>query len=165
MFLWKLNPLFVVRNLNDKKMNILKRTLTPKSKWDLTKKYEGYTVGQLMEIHPSTLYWGYTHLEKIDFCEEVLEFFEKTYSTFERISKPSIDKEQFENFINGVVSYESMSYEKLKNLLTSKRVHGKPIPVRLLEVMRNKKVNRGVSLTNTNRTLSKVRLQSINHGH
>ena len=72
---------------------VSKRTLTKKSKWEFSRNYRGYTVEQIMEIHPITLYWGYTHLEKIDFNDEVLEFLKG-----KRVNKIPISPEVFDAY-------------------------------------------------------------------
>jgi hypothetical protein len=147
---------------------VSKRTLTKKSKWEFSKKYEGYTVEQIMEIHPITLYWGYTHLEKIDFNDEILEFLEDRYkNTFVKIIKPNIEKDQFQNLIGkfyGGKTLNSMSYLELKKLIAYKSINNIGISAGVFDAFRKSKSNRIATLTKRD-GITKASLARINQGH
>lgn len=145
---------------------VSKRTLTKKSKWEFSKKYEGYTVEQIMEIHPITLYWGYTHLEKIDFNDEILEFLEERYEdTFVKIIKPNIDKDQFENALKGFgKTLSSMNLIELKKLIAYKRINKIEISEEVLDAYRQAKSNRIATLTKKD-GVTKASLARKNQGH
>ena len=144
---------------------VSKRTLTKKSKWEFSKNYEGYTVEQIMEIHPITLYWGYTHLEKIDFNDEVLEFLKDRYGNyFVKIIKPNIDKDQFQNLMEGRNTLNKMSYMELKKLMNYKRVNKIPISSEVFDAYKEARSKRITALSKKDR-LSKEFLQRKNHGH
>ena len=145
---------------------VSKRTLTKKSKWEFSKKYEGYTVEQIMEIHPITLYWGYTHLEKIDFNDEILEFLEDRYkNTFLKIIKPNIDKDQFQNALKGFGKMlKTMSYLELKKLIAYKSINNIDISAEVFDAYRKSKSNRIATLTKKD-GITKESLARINQGH
>jgi hypothetical protein len=147
---------------------VSKRTLTKKSKWEFSKKYEGYTVEQIMEIHPITLYWGYTHLEKIDFNDEILEFLEDRYkNTFVKIIKPNIDKDQFQNLIGkfyGGKTLNSMNYLELKKAYNFRKAKNLDISNNLLDALKFAKINRIATLTK-NHGITKESLARKNQGH
>jgi hypothetical protein len=147
---------------------VSKRTLTKKSKWGFSKKYEGYTVEQIMEIHPITLYWGYTHLEKIDFNDEILEFLEDRYkNTFVKIIKPNIDKDQFQNLIGkfyGGKTLNSMNYLELKKAYNFRKAKNLDISNNLLDALKFAKINRIATLTK-NHGITKASLARKNQGH
>jgi len=145
---------------------VSKRTLTKKSKWEFSKKYEGYTVEQIIEIHPITLYWGYTHLEKIDFNDEILEFLEERYEdTFVKIIKPNIDKDQFENALKSFgKTLSSMNYIELKKLIAYQRINKIEISEEVLDAYRQAKSNRIATLTKKD-GVTKASLARKNQGH
>ena len=145
---------------------VSKRTLTKKSKWEFSKKYEGYTVEQIMEIHPITLYWGYTHLEKIDFNDEILEFLEDRYkNTFVKIIKPNIDKDQFQNALKGFGKMlKTMSYLELKKLIAYKSINNIDISAAVFDAYRESKSNRISTLTKKD-GITKASLARKNQGH
>ena len=144
---------------------VSKRTLTKKSKWEFSRDYRGYTVEQIMEIHPITLYWGYTHLEKIDFNDEVLEFLKDRYRDyFVKITKPNIDKDQFENLMGGRNTLSNMSFMKLKKLMNYKRVNKIPISPELFDAYKDARSKR-IELLSKKDRLSKEFLQRKNQGH
>ena len=145
---------------------VSKRTLTKKSKWEFSKKYEGYTVEQIIEIHPITLYWGYTHLEKIDFNDEILEFLEDRYkNTFVKIIKPNIDKDQFENALKSFgKTLSSMNYIELKKLIAYQRINKIEISEEVLDAYRQAKSNRIATLTKKD-GVTKASLARKNQGH
>lgn len=147
---------------------VSKRTLTKKSKWEFSKKYEGYTVEQIMEIHPITLYWGYTHLEKIDFNDEILEFLEERYkNTFVKIIKPNIDKDQFEDLIGGFYggkTLNSMNLIELKKLIAYKRINKIPISSEVFYAYKEARSNRTSTLTKKD-GVTKASLTRKNQGH
>ena len=145
---------------------VSKRTLTKKSKWEFSKKYEGYTVEQIMEVHPITLYWGYTHLEKIDFNDEILEFLEDRYkNTFLKIIKPNIDKDQFQNALKGFGKMlKTMSYLELKKLIAYKSINNIDISAEVFDAFRKSKSNRIATLTKRD-GITKASLARINQGH
>ena len=145
---------------------VSKRTLTKKSKWEFSKKYEGYTVEHIMEVHPITLYWGYTHLEKIDFNDEILEFLEDRYkNTFLKIIKPNIDKDQFQNALKGFGKMlKTMSYLELKKLIAYKSINNIDISAEVFDAYRKSKSNRIATLTKKD-GITKESLARINQGH
>ena len=146
-------------------MKIFKRTLTPKSKWEFSRKYQGYTIQQLLEFHPVTVYWGYCYLEKIDYNEEILTFLKDKYKDFfVEIKKPNIDKEQFQKLLGVRTQYDKMSYEKLKNMIRYKKMKGLEVNTDLLEAFRNKKSTRITALTKRS-GITKGSLQRKNQGH
>jgi len=146
-------------------MKIFKRTLTPKSKWEFSRKYQGYTIQQLLEFHPVTVYWGYCHLEKIDYNEEILTFLKDKYKDFfVEIEKPNIDKEQFQNLLSARTQYDEMSYEMLKNKIAYRKIKGLEVNPNLLEAFRNKRSARITVLTKRS-GITKGSLQRKNQGH
>tara|TARA_R110000824_G_scaffold399265_1_gene604542 strand:+ start:302 stop:751 length:450 start_codon:yes stop_codon:yes gene_type:complete len=146
-------------------MKVFKRTLTPKSKWEFSRKYQGYTIKQLLEFHPVTVYWGYCHLEKIDYNEEILTFLKDKYKDFfVEIEKPNIDKEQFQNLLSARTSYDEMSYEMLKNKIAYRKIKGLEVNPNLLEAFRNKRSARITVLTKRS-GITKGSLQRKNQGH
>tara|TARA_R110000737_G_C14450801_1_gene463130 strand:+ start:381 stop:830 length:450 start_codon:yes stop_codon:yes gene_type:complete len=146
-------------------MKVFKRTLTPKSKWEFSRKYQGYTIQQLLEFHPITVYWGYCHLEKIDYNEEILTFLKDKYKDFfVEIEKPNIDKEQFQSLLDARVHYNDMSYERLKNLITYRKIRAIEVTSDLLDAFRDKKSKRIEVLTKKS-GITKGSLQRKNQGH
>ena len=146
-------------------MKVFKRTLAPKSKWEFSRKYQGYTIKQLLEFHPVTVYWGYCHLEKIDYNEEILTFLKDKYKDFfVEIEKPNIDKEQFQNLLSARTSYDEMSYEMLKNKIAYRKIKGLEVNPNLLEAFRNKRSARITVLTKRS-GITKGSLQRKNQGH
>lgn len=141
--------------------NVSLRKLTWKSKWDFTEKYQGLTMEEVFKMKPSSLWWLYCKYEKISFMDEILEKLEEKFP-LKRIQKPGIDPTQMEYFDN--LSFETKSYEELKKMISAKRLNGQSVPLRLVEIFRQKKSERIVTDIKSSMSISKRSLQSINHG-
>ena len=108
--------------------NVALRKLSYKSKWDFNSKHQGLTIEEVMKFFPKSLYWAYTHLEKISFVDDVLfELANKFPKTFRRIDKPGIDKEQYEEYTQGQNPYAKFSYPELSDMLKAKVLNNEKI--------------------------------------
>jgi len=121
------------------------RTLTTKSIWNITKKYENMTVGDILDIHPSTIYWAYCKVQWANFTPDILNILAKKFPFFFRpIDKPGTDPEQFENFVErkGGKNYMNKSLPELKQMVRVKRMNGEKPDLELMAVIKNKEMER-----------------------
>lgn len=141
------------------------RTLTKKSIWDVTQKYKGMTVGEIMEVHPSTLYWGYCKVEWLNFTPDILEELNyKFYQHFNIIDKPGTDIEQLETFIKRKDTHnlENISLPRLKKIVLAMRINGRKPDLDLLNAIKTKQLNYKREMMKSNP--SKIYMQNKNHG-
>ena len=138
------------------------RTLTVKSIWDYSQKYKGWTVGELLKHHPSTLFWGYCKIEWLNFTEDILKVLSERFGGyFHIIPKPGIDPDQIDNFFNKA-NYSNKTIPELKKLITAKRINGQKVDLELINLLKNKEQN--VRNAIRQQDLSKKTMQQINHG-
>ena len=141
------------------------RTLTKKSIWNVTQKYRNMTVGEIMEVHPSTLYWGYCNVEWLDYTPDILEFLSQKFPKyFYHIDKPGLDKEQFKAFVerHSNFNYNNRTLPELKKLLQAKRINGEKVDLELINAINNKKMEYKKTMIRTNP--SKAYMQNKNQG-
>lgn len=147
--------------------NVALRKLSFKSKWDFSTKHQGLTIEDVLKFYPKSVYWAYTHLEKISFVDEILDILEEKFSTFRRIDKPGIDKEQYDELdsLNVKVNFwEKYSLDELLKIKKAKNINGEPIPRGLkLEII--KKQAELFKAHSGKNELSKGNLAVTNQGH
>jgi hypothetical protein len=136
------------------------RTLTLKSVWDVSEKYRGQTVGNILDLHPSTLYWAYTHVQWVNFTDDILQVLAQKFNTFQIIEKPGTDKEQFEKWKNRH-TLNDKSYEELRKIEFAKRMNGQNNP-ELRNLLKSKKADS--NLVKRNASPSRAYMQRKNHG-
>lgn len=104
------------------------RKLSYRSKWDFNSKHQGITIEDVMKFFPKSIYWAYTHLEKISFIDEVLDDLAIKFSkTFRKINKPGIDKEQYDEYVSGSNPFEKYTYPEMRDMLNAKRASNEKI--------------------------------------
>ncbi len=147
--------------------NVALRKLSFKSKWDFSSKHQGLTIEDVLKFYPKSIYWAYTHLERISFVDEILDILDEKYPTFRRINKPGIDKEQFNELeaLNVRVNFwEKYSLEELEKIKTAKNINGEPVPRGLKQEIAKRQAELFRAHSGRNE-LSKHKLAITNQGH
>jgi len=141
------------------------RKLTLKSKWDFTPKHQGWTIEEVLKHNPKSLFWAYTHLEKISFVDEILDFLEQKFPNFHRIPKPGIDHDQYNNYTSSKVSpYADKTPDELLTIIRAKKLSGNMVPKDLYREYNRAKIRKIQALSDRN-VPSKGSLASANQGH
>lgn len=139
------------------------RKLTLRSKWDFTPKHQGWTIEEVLKHNPKSLFWAYTHLEKISFTDDILDILAEKFPSFHRIPKPGIDHEQYNNQQTKDNPWKDKTPDELLTIIRAKKLSGNPIPPSLrsaYNIARSKKIG---ALSDRN-VASKSELQRTNHG-
>jgi signal recognition particle GTPase len=104
-------------------------------------KYHGWTVQKIIDCgFISYLRWVYFNMEKISFTESVLI----KLKFQERISKPGIDKQTFDELQKNLAqrNYDLKTVDELKKEIAAKHLNKQNISHQLLDAYRNKKIKR-----------------------
>ena len=141
------------------------RKLTLKSKWDFTPKHQGWTIEEVLKHNPKSLFWAYTHLEKISFVDEILDILDEKFPNFHRIPKPGIDHDQYNNYTSSRVSpYADKTPDELLTIIRAKKLSGNLVPKELYREYNRAKIRKIQALSDRN-VPSKGSLASANQGH
>jgi hypothetical protein len=139
------------------------RKLTLKSKWDFTPKHQGWTIEEVLKHNPKSLFWAYTHLEKISFVDEILDILDEKFPNFHRIQKPGIDHDQYNDYQTKANPYADKTPDELLTIIRAKKLSGQMVP-KLLYREYDKARGRKISSLSDKNVISKAKLARVNQG-
>lgn len=162
----------IIKNIiSEEESKVLLRKLTKKSiLGDEAGKYRGWTVDKLLNNDAKKLYYIYTHFEKISFVDEVLDELEEKGFPVKRITKPGIDKEQYNEYRNkGVEKFlsnlESKSVEELVKLIRARKLNNQRVGPEIYDALEKKKRKHKEVNQKERRVEKKGVMQARNHGN
>lgn len=147
--------------------NVALRKLALRSKWDFSAKHQGLTIEDVLKFYPKSVYWAYTHLEKISFVDEILDMLAQKFPSFRRIDKPGIDKAQYDEMELSNVRvnfWEKYSLEELLKIKKAKNINHEPVPRSLKNEITKRQAELFKAHSGKNE-LSKHKLAVTNQGH
>lgn len=137
---------------------------------DEAEMYKGWTVEKLLNHDPKKIYYIYTHFEKINYTDEVLDALREKNIPVEKIQKPGTDKDQYDAYIDErktkfVAKMEEKTIEELVKYIGARRANKLNVPAIVYQILKDKKYEklRGASLDRN--IESKYSLLRKNHGH
>jgi len=161
----------IIKNIiSEEESKVLLRKLTKKSiLGDEAGKYRGWTVDKLLNNDAKKLYYIYTHFEKISFVDEVLDELEEKGFPVKRITKPGIDKEQYNEYRNkGTEKYlttiRSKTVEELVKLIGARKLNNQKIGPEIYDALEKKRREHKIANQKHRRVEKKGVMQSRNQG-
>lgn len=142
------------------------RKLAPRSLLgsELSPKYAGCTVEQLMELHPSTIWYVYTHFDRITFLPEIISQLKEKFPEFTEIDKPGKDPSTFKVRIDNLKDINQYSKEHLLKIITARKLAGRPVGDDILKRYYQLKARAKRVREKTRHIESKEAMQAKNHG-
>lgn len=149
----------------------LLRTKTMRSPvGDEAEMYKGWTVEKLLNHDPKKIYYIYTHFEKINYTDEVLDALREKNIPVEKIQKPGTDKDQYDAYIDErkakfVAKMEEKTLDELIKYIGARKANKLNVPAIVYQILKNKKAEKISGLNLDKYVESKYSLSRKNHGH